>query len=155
MVAEKKLYDAIDEIIDSIYNTLKDEIGEGKLLEGINELVIGDRHKTKPAVPAIWIFAETASIAHPPMALGEKWTLPIILSAIIKEDDAELGYREATKYAAKARSVILKNRTLGLRDFVQDTQSSRFEPSAPWLRQGNLFAANAVLNVIFTILERQ
>lgn len=153
MVAEKKLYEAIEEIIDSIVAMINAETGTGKILEGIAEVVRGDRHKTKPDVPAIWIFADIATITHPPMALAEKWTMPIILSAIVKEDDTETGYKKATEYAARARTVILKDRTLGLREFVQDTQSSRFEPSAPWLRQGNLFAANAVINVIFTILE--
>ena len=153
MVEAKNLSTALEEILDKVKELLEAAVGDGKSLAGIKEVIRGDRHRTKPDVPAIWIFADTATVAHPPMALAEKWTVPIVLSAIVKENDVEKGYKGATEFAAKARSVILKDRTLGLRNFVQDTQSARFEASAPWLRQGSLFASNAVVNVIFTVLE--
>jgi hypothetical protein len=153
MVQTKVLYEAIEEILDAIVTLVEAETVDGGSLSDIEEVIRGDRHKTKPAVPAIWIFAETANIAHPPMAMAEKWTMPVILSAIVKNDDVEEGYKEATELAAKARTAVLSDRTLGLRTFVQDTRSLRFEPSAPWLRQGSLFAANAVIEVIFTIFE--
>jgi hypothetical protein len=144
----KNLDEAINDILDSIVKTLK----ESENLTGVNDIVRGDRHKTKPEVPAIWVFADTATQSHA-TSLVERWVMPVILCAIIKDDDAESGYKNATQLAAKARSEVLKDRTLGLREFVQDTQSLRFEPSAPWLNQGNLYCSNAVLNVFFNIRE--
>ncbi len=143
---------AIEEILDSIEDSLKSAAKKNGSLEEVKEIVRGDRHKTKPKVPAVWIFSETATCEHL-SSIVENWTLPVILSAIVKEDRPEAGYRKATRLAAKARSEILKERTLGLRKFVQDSQSARFEASAPWLREGSLFAANAVLNVIFRVKE--
>lgn len=148
----KRLDQAIKEIIDSIEATLKVATGKGKALEDIKEVVKGERHRTKPPVPALWIFTEIATIEHS-SALVERWTLPVIISAILKENDPEAGYEKAREYAAKARSEVLADRTLGLREFVQDVQSNRFEAGGPWLREGTLFAANAVISVMFRIKE--
>lgn len=148
----KRLDEAIKEIIESIDNTLKSATGNGKPLKDIKEVVKGERHKTKPSVPALWIFTETATIEHA-SALVEQWTLPVIISAIVKENDPGAGYEKAGEYAAKARSEVLSDRTLGLREFVQDVQSNRFEAGGPWLREGTLFAANAVISVMFRIKE--
>jgi len=150
----KDLASAIKDILDSIKSILESATEEGELLEGVKEVVRGDRVRPRPEPPTIWIFTDEAVAIHPPMSLAEKWSLPIVLSAVYKTDDPDTGYMEATSLAAKARSVILKDRTLGLRNFIQDVQSVRFDPSGPHFNEGQLYGAAATVNVIFTIFEK-
>ncbi len=149
----------LDQAFDSIMGAVKDalEADAESLISDVNEIVRGDRARGKPESPAIWIFGETANIDHTVTSLQERWSLPVVLVAIYQQTDndtEEEAYMQASSLAARARSVIFKSdRTLGLRSLVQDTRSSRFEPSAPWHRDGKLFAAAAVIDVIFRILE--
>ena len=85
--------------------------------------------------------------------MHETWVLPLVIVAVVKDDEPEDGYKNATALAAKARSVILEDRRLNKLNFVQDLYSDRFEASAPWLREGQVFYSLAIVNVVFTILE--
>lgn len=148
-----RLDEAFEAIIDSITNMLIAATGGGGLLEEVRAVVRGDRARPRPDVPAVWIFAETANPEHNPTTIQESWSLPVVLAAIVKSEEPEEGYRTASSLAARARSVVLKDRTLGLRQVVQDTRSGRFEPGGPWHREGNLYSAVAVLQVTFRIRE--
>lgn len=148
-----RLDEAFEAIIDSITNMLIVASGGGGLLEGVRAVVRGDRARPRPDVPAIWVFAEMVNPEHNPTTIQESWSLPVVLAAIVKSEDPEEGYRMASSLAARARSVVLKDRTLGLRQVVQDTRSGRFEPGGPWHREGNLYSAVAVLQVTFRIRE--
>lgn len=152
MPERKKLDEAIEEILDAIRDLVLLQAQDGGTLEGVASVVRGDRTRTGVLTPSVWLFAESARNEHPPRALHETWTFPVVLTSVVKADDTEEGYRKATRIAARARSAVLANRTLGLR-YVQDTRSSRFDAAAPWQREGNLFAAVAVVEVVFTILE--
>jgi hypothetical protein len=148
-----RLDEAFEAIIDSITNMLIAACGGGGLLEGVRAVVRGDRARPRPDVPAVWVFAEMVNPEHNPTTIQESWSLPVVLAAIVKSEDPEEGYRMASSLAARARSVVLKERTLGLRQVVQDTRSGRFEPGGPWHREGNLYSAVAVLQVTFRIRE--
>lgn len=147
-----RLDEAFEAIINSVIGVLSAATVDG-LLVGVNTVVRGDRARPRPDVPAVWVFAENANPEHSPTTLQERWVMPIALVAIVKSDDTEEGYRGASSLAARARSVVLKDRTLGLRRLVQDTRSGRFEPSGPWHREGNLYSSVALVEVTFRILE--
>lgn len=148
-----RLDEAIGQILDSIEEALTNATEEGELLEGVQSIVRGDRARPRPLTPAVWIFAETANPDYTRTSLHEIWTLPIVLTPIIQSEIPEEGYKEATKLAARARSVVLNDRLLGLPDVVRDCKSGRFEPSAPWHNEGKLYSAVAVVTVIFLIKE--
>ena len=148
-----RLDEAFENIITSIEKKLSEATAEGELLHGVESVVRGDRARPRPPTPAIWIFAEQANPAHEPTTIRERWTLPVVLTAIYQADDPEEGYRRSSEFAAKARSVVLQDRSLGYRDFVQDTRSGRFEPSGPWHTEGRLYGAVAVIEVTFIIKE--
>lgn len=148
-----RLDEAIDIILDQVMELLKEEIAPGCLLEGVKSIVRGDRYKTPPPLPSVWVFADVATASHPPAAIHETWELPILLVSVIKNDIPEDGYRLATRLAARARSAIMKHRTLDRRDVVQDVRSIRFEPSAPWLNEGSKYSSVAVISVRFRIME--
>ena len=158
----KRLDEAIEEVIDAVVSALKaeitlheseDEEAAAPLLEANLTIVRGDRSRPRPATPAIWVFPEAASIEHNPRTLAETWRLPIALVSIWKDDDPEEGYKMASSLAARARSVVIRDRSLGKRSYVQDTRSGRFEASAPWHSEGSLFAALALIEVIMLIRE--
>ncbi len=148
-----QLDEVINDILDNIVDMLKDATATDEALDGVAVVVRGDRSRPRPKTPALWVFGETAQPQPQPRTIAETWHLPVVITPIVKATDPEAGYREATKWAARARSVVLKKRDLGLRDYVQDTRSARFESSAPWHRRETLYSAVAAVLVVFTILE--
>lgn len=154
MPAKINLNEAIEEIITAVVNKLQAATVEGQPLEEVESVVRGDRARPRPPVPSLWVFAETAQPQHSPRTIAETWHLPIVITPVVKEsEEPEDGYKKATELAAKARSIVIKDRSLGLRAYVQDVRSGRFEPSAPWHRRETLYSAVAVILVIFTICE--
>lgn len=147
-----KLNDALDNILDAVVEKLNAANVFGGLLHGTECIVRGDRARPQPPAPALFVYTETARNEHTHRAMHETWTLPVILVAVVKDDEPEEGYREATSLAARARSVAIENRRLDL-EYVQDVSSSRFEASAPWMREGQMFFSLAVIDVRFVVLE--
>lgn len=148
-----RLDEALEGIMEGIGGTLDQNRGPGNDLEGVKTLVIGDRSRPAPTTPAIWVRGLTASCDHSQRSYAEKWQVNILVLAIIKNANPEDGYREATALAAKARSVILKDRTLGNRKYIQDVRSGNFEMGGPNMQNESLFAATATIQVHFVILE--
>jgi len=139
--------------MDGIMDRLKPAIGAGNALEGVKTLIRGDRSRPAPTTPAIWVRSLTASCDQSQRSYTEKWTLNVLVLAIVKNNDPEKGYMEATTLAARARSEILKDRTLGKRAYIQDVRSGNFEMGGPNLQNESLFAATATIEVHFVILE--
>ncbi len=142
-----KLGDAIEGILASITETLVDA-------ELAASVVRGERARTTPKVPALWVYGVEARPNHDRRSYAEMWEFEVAIVAITKSDNPETGAKTATTLAAEARSEILKDRSLGNRNYVQDTKSGRFEPSGPDTQKETLFAATAMIVVEFTILER-
>jgi len=147
------LADAIEGVLDGIISLLSAQKTPTGRLPGVSQIVRGDRARPNPIIPAIWVYPDAMTPSNANVTLQEQWVMPILLVSVIKNANPELGYKEATSLAATARSIILKDRTLGSRPYVQDTESGRFEPSGPWYRDGQLFSAVAVVEVTFRILE--
>ena len=148
-----RLDQAINLILDAIVGAIEAEVTEGGLLEEVKTVIRGDKTRPKPEPPSVFVFTDVARAEASPRTLAEQWRLPVILVVTVKDDDPEGGYRLATELTAKARSVVLRDRSLGLRRFVQDTKSLRFEAGGPNSQQGSLHGAAATVEVLFTILE--
>jgi len=148
-----RLDEALEGIMDGIVNALEQNRGPGNDLEEVKTIVCGDRSRPAPQTPAVWVRALTASCDHSQRSYAEKWQVEIIILAIVKNNQPEDGYREATSLAARARSVVLRDRTLGKRAYVQDVRSGNFEMGGPNLQNESLFASTATIQVHFVILE--
>jgi len=153
MPITKRLDEVIIEILDGVVSVIESEIKVGGLLEGIKQVLVGDRTRENPDPPMIWIMCDPATPTHTHRALAETWTLPVMLICFVKTLEPEEGYREASRLAALTRSVILKDRTLGKRDYIQDIQSGIFNLAQRDPENEIIFGAAAVINIIFTILE--
>ncbi len=151
----------LDEAIDEILDHIRDEIesftkpdNDGNTyLEGVEAVVRGDRDRPRPHTPCIWVFPNPAECVHQPRTIAETWRFPITIAAIVKDNDPMEGKKKCNRLAARARSVVIRDRGLGKRKYVQDTRSSRFEPSGPWHSEGSLFAAVAIVEVIIVLTE--
>jgi len=149
-----RLDEALEHILTTVESRLRTATEGDGLLSGVEEIVRGDRARPRPATPAVWIFAETANPDHGQSSLHEMWRIPIVLTPIVKSDNPTKGYSEATRLAARARSVILNDKQLGSPSLVRDIKSGRFECSAPWHNDGNLYSAVAVIDVVFILREQ-
>lgn len=147
------LEDALEGIMDGIEAAIRAAINPGQPLAGIKTVIRGDRARPAPLPPTIWFRGMSASCDHAQRSHAEKWTFDVLLLAIVKNDDPAEGTREATALAARARTAVLKDRSLGQRRYVQDVRSINFEMSGPNLQNESLFAATATLQVHFIILE--
>lgn len=144
--------EAYEGIINAYNDCLEAAKVEGALLEDVKTVIRGDRTRPTPKPPAIWIFPMT-SLNNQTMALSEDWTLPVQLIAVVKSNDPIKGYYESFKLASKARSVILKDRNLGL-EYVRDTISNSFEATDEGTgNKSNLYAHYAILWTHFNVYE--
>lgn len=149
-----KLDEAIEGILDGVIDALEAARAEDGELEGmVNTVVRGDKSRPAPIPPTIWVRGMPMTCDHSQRSYAEKWTFDILILGIVKNNDPEQAYREANELTAKARSVVLKDRSLGKRKYVQDVRSLRFEPSGPETGNESLSAAAATIQVHFVILE--
>lgn len=147
------LNEALEQCLTAIVERLENAAGEGQPLGKVRNVIRGDRSRPNPEAPALWVRGLTATPTHEQRSMAEKWQAEYIIIAIVKSMKPEEGYQQATELAAKARTEVLKDRTLGKRDFVQDVRSGQFEQSGPDMQNDTLFAATAVIQVHFLTLE--
>lgn len=148
------LDDAINHIEDKIEELLNKEKIKGGLLEEAKEISIDYKVKNKPKPPSVFITFGEATNTQSHSSLREYWTIPIHLIAVSKNSDINLGRRQATRLTSRARSILLKDRSLGL-GFVMDVQSNTFNKEAVEYETstGLFFASEVVINVMFWISE--
>lgn len=149
-----KLEAALEGILDGIMDQLEAENGEEGELSDVNTFIRGDKTRPTPVPPTIWVRGLTATPDHTQRSYAEKWMADFIILAIVKKEDPEQGYKDANALAARARSIVLGDRTLGNRNYVQDVRSGQFEMSGPHMQNDTLSAATAIIKVSFVILER-
>jgi len=148
-----KLNEALEGILNSITDMLEEANGKGHGLGVEATIVRGDRARPQPDLPAVWFHGMPATPDHSQRTMAEKWTLPIAIVALVQNTEPEEGYSQATELAARARSVLIRDRTLRQREYVQDVKSGRFEMSGPDTQREDIFAASAIIEVVFVILE--
>ena len=125
---------AIEAILDALVAAVTAATVPGQPLAAVREVVRGDRSRMPPESPAIWIVPEMATTATAARdggrGISETWSLPVRLAAFVSSDDPLVGSRECVRLAARARTVILRDRQLGLA-YVSDTTSTEFQAAGP------------------------
>lgn len=144
----------LDEAMDQIEEAIAARLSEKKP-GGLKSVIQGYFTRTVPTLPKIHVVATIGEPDHAVTTIKEQWNIEVMLIAVVKNDDPPEGYKEAKQLAARARSIVIRGRTLNLPDFVRDVLSGRFEPSAPYFEynQKSLYAGVAVVNVKALIHE--
>lgn len=149
---EIRLDQALLAIASHVADVCTDATAPGSLLEGITEVVRGDRARRRPNAPYLWVAVGTA-MADQAHANHETWTVPLLLNAFVASEEPQDAWLEAHMYAARARSVVLADRTLGDElGFVGDTTSAELGPLGQFT-QRRQFGAYARLNTLIAIVE--
>ncbi len=144
---------ALDEILNAVKTTLQAEVKSGGILEGLVTLERWDQFEAKPPTPAVIFYGEEMDGPASMTSIREHWTLPVQVIAYAWNDSPVVGSRDAAKYAAAARKVLLRSQHLGL-SYVMQTQSGGFTPPNPMNRTSNLFSSSAVVKILFRTDER-
>jgi hypothetical protein len=155
---------AFEQIFDAVVARVNAECRVGGKLADVTTVIGGDRTRKPKDLPMIQVSPDLATPNATSVSLAEEWTLPIGLVAYIKDvNDTEIGFKEARKLAAKARSSVLSkwsvsqgkyipSRHLDL-DFVSDTRSGAFGLTGKVKEDGSIFASVAFVNVRFMTRE--
>lgn len=150
-----RLDEALTQIADAAHAALVAATEPGGLLEDITEVVKGRRARARPDPPYLWV-AIGMGTATQPRALHESWEVALMLNAFVQSEEPQEGWLEALTYAARARSVALADRQLGLA-FVEDVQSAELAPlgqsGGGQIGSGRRFGFYARANVRLSIVE--
>ena len=153
----KTLEDAIEDIFNKIEEKLSDAITEGAKLADVKSLIVGMKTSQKPEAPAIWVMAgETMIDPTTETTIWEKWNMDIVVIGVVFNSvDGKEGYKEANRLTARAKNVLLADRTLGFGHgtFFQDIKSKRFDGNNPYFQNGNYYSAVFTLTTVFTVRE--
>lgn len=146
----------LDEALESIMEALSDKLIASEDLSEVKDVVRYDCARPKPQMPSLWLFPEMMSCAHNPRTFAETWKIPISVVSLVKSQTPEEGIKKANDFALKARSVIISDRGLGNRRFVQDIKSISFDPAKPNQHDNkSLYGAMAVIEITVLICEER
>lgn len=153
----KTLESAIEDILDKIEEKLSDAMQDGGKLSDVKTLIIGSKTSNKPEAPAIWgMEGETVIDPTSGLTIYERWNMDIsIIGVIYNAVDGKEGYKEANRLTARAKNILLADRTLGFGHgtFFQDIKSKRFDGNNPHFQNGNFYSAMYTLTTVFTVRE--
>lgn len=144
------LHEVLQQIIDTSVARLDAARALGGLLDGVNGIVSGDRTRRRPAEPYVWLTIVDV-IEEQDRGIHTTPRIRLSAAALVADDDPETAWLESMLLAARARSVLLADRHLGL-DFVHKVTGVRTEPIGR-IQQGRRFASRALLDVSLTIKE--
>ena len=145
-----RLDEAVEAIVDAIVEAVTGEAVAGGDVDAVS-VVRGDRARPMPELPAVWVVPDQA--VHNGTTYGdeEQWDLGVALAGMVSADDPEEGGRAAARLAARARSAVLVDRTLGL-EYVIDVKSTLFDSSSRSSeRNRNIHWADATIQVTFSV----
>lgn len=145
-----QLATAIGGVVDAAVAACDSARSTGELLADATAVVRGRHARARPDAPYLWVVVSAATATHA-RALHEQWTAALMLAAFVHSQDPEDGWMDAMGLAARARSVVLRDRQLGL-GYVEDTQSASLEPIGQ-RPQGRKFGAFARLDVRVALVE--
>jgi hypothetical protein len=138
----------LDVMVEAIIDATVASVEEAAL-EGVKEVVRGDRARPMPNLPCIWVVAQRANMVRGTYGV-EDWVLPLSIAALVKGDQPEEASKLSQKLAAQARSAVLQ---MEIEDTdVTDVVSSSFEPTDR-SKDRALFWTEAVVTVTFTVTE--
>ncbi|MFP4635914.1 MAG: hypothetical protein ACLFRD_08635 [Nitriliruptoraceae bacterium] len=148
---ELRLDQALSQILDHVGDLLDTARNDG-LLTDLRAIVRGERSRVRPDPPYLWVMVGAATCTDA-RALHESWQVALMLNAFVHSEDPEEGWMDAMFKAARARSVVLRDRTFGSDlPFVEDAQSAELGPLGQFTA-GRRFGAYARINVRFALVE--
>jgi hypothetical protein len=143
----------VEGILDAIADALAaaaEETGGG--LDAVRDVIVGDRQRALPNLPALWIVPQPATYEQADYGDAELWMLDVALAALVKNDDPETGARVARQLAARARQVAIE--AAREVDDVVDAVSRTFDPHARRSERNNaLHWTDATIRVTFVVSE--
>ena len=153
----KTLESAIENILEKIEEKLNEEVRDSGILEDVKTLIVGGKTSIKPEAPAIWVMlGDTAIEPTTKLTIWESWSMDIMIAGVTyNSNDSKEGYKEANNLVARAKRVLLKDRTLGFGHgtFFQDIKSKSFDGNNPYFKNGNYYSAIFTLTTVFTVRE--
>lgn len=153
----KTLEDAIEDIFLKIEEKLSAAIQDGGKIADVKSLIIGMKTSQKPEAPAIWVMAGQAAIDPSTRTTNwESWNMDISVIGVVYDSvDSKEGYKKASGLTARAKNILLADRTLGFGHgtFFQDIKSKSFDGNNPYFQNGNYYSAVYTLTVTFTVRE--
>ena len=153
----KTLESAIENILEKIEKKLNEEVRDSGILEDVKTLIVGGKTSIKPEAPAIWVMlGDTAIEPTTKLTIWESWSMDIMIAGVTyNSNDSKEGYKEANNLVARAKRVLLKDRTLGFGHgtFFQDIKSKSFDGNNPYFKNGNYYSAIFTLTTVFTVRE--
>ena len=83
-----RLDEAIEQITDALIAAIQAERNQDGLLPEVEDVVRGDRARTQPRTPNLWVFPEdTAEQIHEPTTIREKWEMDFNIASVVKGED--------------------------------------------------------------------
>ena len=153
----KTLENAIGDILNKIEEKLAEAKQDGGKISDVKTLIIGMKTSQKPATPAIWVMSgETIIDTTTTLTIWERWSMEIVIIGVVyNAEDAKEGFKEANTLTARAKNILLADRTLGFGHgtFFQDIKSKRFDGNNPYFKNGNYYSAAFTLTAVFTVRE--
>ncbi|HDK26589.1 MAG TPA: hypothetical protein ENG48_05825 [Candidatus Atribacteria bacterium] len=153
----KTLEEAINDILEKIEEKLSDAMQDGGKLSDVKSLMIGMKTSKKPEAPAIWVMeGETVIDTTTRLTNWESWNMDIVIIGVVyNSKEAKEGYKEANTLTARAKNILLADRTLGFGhgSFFTDIKSKRFDGNNPYFQNGNFYSAAFTLTTVFTVRE--
>lgn len=107
LINELTFADALDDILDTIEAKLKAEIRDEGYLDGVVQVLTGDRDRNIK-YPFVMMEEDVASPRTTTFGFTSEWEIPIGLTAFVKHSDPKSGRKAARRLAANARSAVLK-----------------------------------------------
>lgn len=141
----------LDEAIEQVLETAVLALDADEALAEVSSVVLGDRARPMPELPAIWVVPEPATQAAETHGRQETWTLPVDLAALVRSDDPEEGARQAARFAALARRTLLTCSWPGWVTWVRSTRADFAARSGE--RNRSLHWADVTVEVRFTVEE--
>jgi hypothetical protein len=140
---------AVERILDAIRDAIvaaSNETGGG--LDEVASVVLGDRARPMPDLPAVWVIPQVAQYEQTEYGDSETWTLDVSIAALVSSDDPEEGAAKARTLAARARGAALTIR--GSLDELVDVTSRTYDPHPRRSEENrNLHWTDATVRVTF------
>lgn len=146
------LDEAIEEIMQNVINTLQQGTVEGGLLFGVDKVVDGDHTTGSQKGTSLWVFIESMPSSTDRGSIREEWSMNLQIVCLVKSNNPQEGQRLSTKYAARARSVLIKDKRLGL-GYVQGIKSKDMNRNNSRFTHGNIYGASCGVTITFTTFE--
>ena len=146
-----KRAEAKAQIRASILDRLRAELEPGGRLEGLDGIYDGERVRSIPELPAVFLIRESESVEQ--SRLHEMIDYELSLLAIVSDETPDAGLDAAEWWAAEASAVLTTgDRTLGL-PYVNDVKLIRSVPVADPYTGRRRVATVDTIHVTYTILQ--